>query len=524
MSNQSLSRHPASTPRRALMPILIPGVVLACTAALIAWNAWPVLRPSRSIEVTQAIFLPSAAPIKSPASDPDQAPVRTGTRTVQAAGWLESEPYIIAATALADGVVAEVLALEGDRVEQGQVLARMVDDDAQLRLDHASAELALARAGRDEANAELASAQQNWDEPYELLNAVTSTEARLREREAELAQLPALIRVEEAILQQTMEELGSIERAYRGNAASEIEFITARELANAQSARVDAIRARGAILRAMIDRLASDLHAARRALELRIDDRARLDRSIASVAMREAEVLERSVLIREAELELERMTIRAPISGYIQRRLRAPGDKVVRMMDDPYSAHIAHLYDPSRLQVRVDVPLADASQIFPGQRCEVVVEVLPDRTFEGEVLIVTHEADLQKNTLQIKVRVVDPDPILRPEMLTRVKFLPGDGSPGETADKRGAGIESVRIPGSAIDTNSGEHRVWVVTDRSGGRGVLRPIPVTRIDQQQADGWVTVTGPLQPGSVLAADPRGCTPGERVRLRAKNGDAS
>jgi len=520
MSTHSAPRDPASTPRRTLMPILIPGAVLLCTAGLIAWNAWPVMRASRSIEVTQAIFVPGVAPTEEQSQE---QPIR-GTRTVQAAGWLESQPFIIAATALADGVVSEMLVLEGERVEEGQVLALLVHDDAAIRLDRARARFARAQAGVRDASAQLAAAQQNWDEPYELKSKAESAEARLNERRAELAQLPALIRVDEAISNQAVEELKSIEAAYQSNAAAEIEYVTAREHANALSAKLDATRGRDAILRASIDRLESDLRAARRALELRIDDRARLDRARAAVAMREADVADRRALVREAELELERMTIRAPISGYVQRRLKAPGDKVVRMMDSPHSAHIAHLYDPSRLQVRVDVPLADASQIFAGQRCQVVVEVLPNRTFVGEVLIVTHEADLQKNTLQIKVRVIDPDPILRPEMLTRVKFLPSSGAQSEDQSGQSAGRMSVRVPGTAIDTASGELRVWVVTDRVGQRGVLRPTPVTVMDLAQNDDWVTISGSIQPGSVIAADPSGCTPGERVRMHAENGDAS
>ena len=61
------------------------------------------------------------------------------------------------------------------------------------------------------------------------------------------------------------------------------------------------------------------------------------------------------------------------------------------------------LYDPKRLQVRVDVPLADAAKVRVGQQAKVVVGVLPDRTFDGEVTRVVHEADIQRNTLQVKV-------------------------------------------------------------------------------------------------------------------------
>ena len=148
------------------------------------------------------------------------------------------------------------------------------------------------------------------------------------------------------------------------------------------------------------------------------------------MALRARAVVARATARRDQDkLRLERMVIRAPITGLVQRRLKVPGDKIMLGMDDPLSAHLLHLYDPERLQVRVDVPLADAAGVFVGQRCEIVVDILPDVVFVGDVTRITHEADLQKNTLQVKVRVIDPDPVLKPEMLTRVRFLAEGGPP-----------------------------------------------------------------------------------------------
>jgi hypothetical protein len=198
--------------------------------------------------------------------------------------------------------------------------------------------------------------------------------------------------------------------------------------------------------------------------------------------------------------------------------LKAPGDKVVRNMEGRHSAHLVHLYDPDRLQVRVDVPLADAAHVYPGQACEVVVEVLPDRVFRGEVLRSTHEADLQKNTLEFKVKVLEPDPVLRPEMLTRVKFLPpggregADGGGGDTAGER------VLIPETALDERGERPRVWVVTARRVSRGVLRPVAVEPLAAR--DGWLVVRGALAAGALVTPDFAGAEVGEPVTIR---GDA-
>jgi multidrug efflux pump subunit AcrA (membrane-fusion protein) len=224
----------------------------------------------------------------------------------------------------------------------------------------------------------------------------------------------------------------------------------------------------------------------------------------------------------EAALELDRMTIRSPIAGYVQRRLKGPGDKVVRMMDDPHSAHVLHVYDPSRLQVRVDVPLADAGSIVAGQRCEIVVEILPDRKLAGRVLRVTHEADVQKNTLQIKVAVDEPLPLLRPEMLTRVTFLAGSGSVGAPGAKADPSVSRVKIPVACLDDSEGQVRVWLVTDRSHQRGVLTPVVVRAVER--AEGWVTVEGAIQPGSLVASRTEGLKGGQVVRFEADRLDGS
>lgn len=506
-------------PNRPLTPILIPVGLLLCMIALIAWSAWPVIRPSRSIEVTQALVGSSITSDVTEVLAQDAAVSPRSTRTVQAAGWLEAEPYYIAATALADGVVEEVFFLEGDRVEQGQVLLTMVDDDARLVLARSEADRLLAEATVDLERARFEAAEQNWAEPFALRGQVEVREAQLAQLTAELEQLPAIIRTEHALVTKAQEELDNLRAAYEADAASEVEYIAARELLNAQQARLDAVSARRAILEASLARVRAELRSARSALDLRIEDRERLESARARLAQAVAETGHQQALEDEARLRLERMTIRAPISGFVQRRLKSPGDKVMLGMDAEHSAHIAHIYDPEKLQVRVDVPLADASQVYVGQACEVVVEVLPDRTFLGEVVIVTHEADLQKNTLQVKVRVIDPDPILRPEMLTRVKFHPDEGGGAGARVAGGEDSGTVRIPSGSIDSSQAEPRVWAVTDRANGRGVLRSMTIDIVSQRE--GWATVRADLQPGAMLAADPGGCSAGERVRVASSEG---
>lgn len=503
-------------PGRGVIALLLPCMVIVATLALLGWSAWPIMKPAREVRVTQAVFDRSTAVVETAASNSNPSGHRA-MPTVQAAGWLEAEPFFVACTALADGVVESIEVLEGDRVEAGQIVARLVAEDSQLRLQQADAELANAEARLSMAQAEHDAAQRSWEEPVDLRRRVATGKAAVAESQAELAQLPALVDVAQATLNRFEEELQLVERSYRAGAANEIEVVIIRARAAAQRAEHQAVKARKPILAARVDRLHAELRAAERDLELRIEDRRRLDTAQAMVARAAAEAEHARILRDEAALELDRMVIRAPITGYVQQRLKVPGDKAVRMMDDPHSAHIVHLYDPQRIQVRVDVPLADASHVFAGQACEVIVEVLPDRVFQGEVLRVTHEADLQKNTLQVKVKVLNPDPILRPEMLTRVKFLPTHELEGEDPSQSTRQGNRLLLPEAAVTERNGQPMVWMVTNRRHGRGVLRAMRVEPVARSQ--GMVTVLGDLQPGALLSLDTNDLEDGQTVLIQTQ-----
>lgn len=184
---------PTNPPRRTRLAIWLPlGVGLAVVALLI-YTGGRALMPVAEVRVRPALFDPSASmePASAGASEPT-------VRAVQAPGWLEAAPFATACTALTDGVISEVLVLEGDRVETGQVVATLVRRDAELSLDRARAELGAAQAALETARADLAAARTTWENPVERTRAVEVARAAVAQTEAQLAQLPSLIAAEVA--------------------------------------------------------------------------------------------------------------------------------------------------------------------------------------------------------------------------------------------------------------------------------------------------------------------------------------
>lgn len=506
--------------RRTLLPaphIVLPATLAVVTLGLLGWSSLASLTPTKEVRVAQ--ILPALADV------PDDAQEASGVETarpsagkiVQAPGWIEPDPYPTAAIALADGVVREVLVLEGQSVRAGQPVAKLVTDDAALSLDAARSELRLAESELELAKARLVAAETDWENPVELDRAVGTTRAVLAELEAELDQLPSRIREAKATLVAKSQEAELLSKAAAAGSASEIEVIIADAAKEAQAAMVETLERQEAILAAKRDRAQADLRAAEENLRLRVQDRLAFDGARASVISAEARVERAKTAVAEAELRLSRMTVPAPIDGLVLRRLKSSGDKVMLGMDDPSSSHIVEIYDPENLQVRADVPLAEASHVSVGQPCEIFCEVLPDRAFRGEVTRITNLADLQRNTLEVKVRILDPDPILKPEMLTRVRFLAGGGD--RRASESTQGTERFLVPVTALDESG---TVLVIRERRGLRGRVAAVTVERVEDVEGDpSLAVVSGALRATDLVVLDRGDVDLGETVEMASAGG---
>jgi multidrug resistance efflux pump len=197
---------------------------------------------------------------------------------------------------------------------------------------------------------------------------------------------------------------------------SESEVVGTKLKLQAQRATLEAMKAREPVLAATLRQREVELMAAKENRRLRIEEARALEAGKAAVALATA-------IRDEAALRLSRMEVKAPVDGVVMVRHVEPGSKLMLAMDDRNSMATIHLYDPKKLQVRVDVPLADAAKVGVGMGARIVVGVLPDRTFDGVVSRIVQEADVAKNTLQVKVAITDPDAALKPEMLARVRFV-----------------------------------------------------------------------------------------------------
>ena len=468
------------THRRSFPSWLLPVLLLVAFAAVFAIAFAGRLIPAREVAVSPAILLADIEQQESapPSSPADPNPTRdvdySAPMLFQAAGWFEPDPLPIRATALVDGVVDEVLVLEGETVKRGQLLANLIPDDTQLLL--ASAERTLEQTIAEH-HMHLASIPAVKAEATSAFDQARSSEARL----AELSDRYSRI------------------RSLSEGTVSEQETTAAKLAVASQEAKVASLKS---------DHIAVN---------------ARLVAINAQSKVFDAMIAAAEVKVAEGKLALGRTRIEAPVDGVVLELKAAPGQKKLLRMDDPDSATIAVLFEAGKLQARVDVPLADARQLAPGQAAIITSDFLPNDEFEGVVSRIVGTADLQRNTLQAKVRIIDPDPRLRPEMLCRVKFLDGG-----MASASGTGFSaritpandsrSVMAPLSCfVNREDGRATAWVVSP-DGSRAHLRQLELGRVE---VEGYVAVQAGLLAGERLILPPHdGLEEGRRIRTTTPN----
>jgi RND family efflux transporter MFP subunit len=473
--------------------IAVPIAIVVALLALVAWSARNLLLPATDVRVVPVVM--------QPAGEAHHAGAQTGKgdAIVQAAGWIEPDPYAIAAAALTDGTVGEILVLEGQAVKSGDTLVRLIDDDAKLALARAEAELAKSQADLD-------SAQRTWDHPIHRDREVLVTAAMVDEAKAELTQLTSEIAAEEAREKDLADQLRRLEPLASAQSATEQELKSTRFKHEAQVATLAAMKAKQPKLEALLRVRAAEAKTAAEDRELRIDDKRALDLAKASLKLAEA-------ALSEAQLRLKRTEVRAPADGVVMTLLVERGSKLMFAGDMPTSAYVARLYDPNKLQVRVDVPLADAQKIEIGGEAEIYVESVPGRIFKGVVTRAVHQADISKNTLQFKVRLTETAAALKPEMLARVRFLPVSKTGASTSqNSTGAGSHLPFIPESLVRSSAGATQVFIV-DRAANVARLRTVT---LGSARRNGWIAVTSGLSAGDILIAEPAGIADNQRVRI--------
>ena len=333
---------------------------------------------------------------------------------------LNATGYIVAAhkielAAKVVGKVAWIGVEKADMVKKDQELVRLEDDEYRAQVQQAKGQLAnleasLARAMNGSRPEEIAKAKADLDN------------AKANETNTKVTLDRTKKLVEEGVL--SKQSLDDAQAKYDGAVAQSISIYRTYDLAKLGPRKEDIDAARGLV-----------------------------EQAKGQLAL--------------AQTQLSNTIIRAPVNGTILERNVEKGEFVTTgfVGDKGAKGYVVSIADLNDLKVEIDINQNDFAKLGPKQKGMVTTDAFPDRKYDGFIDEVSPEANRQKATVQVKVRIVKPDQYLRPEMNASVAFISDakpEGAKGEVAKP------SIVVPISAVRSGS----VFIIAN---GRALKRTV-------------------------------------------------
>jgi len=150
---------------------------------------------------------------------------------------------------------------------------------------------------------------------------------------------------------------------------------------------------------------------------------AQLDVQEAMLTAARAQVKLKEATLKQAELDLEHTTIRAPVDGVVVSRAVDVGQTVAASLQAPVLFTIAQ--DLTKMQVETSVDEADIGRLKEGDRATFTVDAFPGTSFSGAVTQIRKAGQIVQNvvTYIVIVTVPNPDRKLLPGMTANVKLV-----------------------------------------------------------------------------------------------------
>lgn len=196
-------------------------------------------------------------------------------------------------------------------------------------------------------------------------------------------------------------------------------------------------------------------------------DLARVNKARASVSNATAAIASAEANARAAQVAVDQTVIRAPFDGVVLIKHANVGDNITpfSQASDTKGA-VVTIADMDTLEVEADVAESNIARITLNQPCELLLDALPDMRFAGQVSRIVPTVDRSKATVLVKVRFVDRDPRVLPDMSAKIAFL---SRPAPPEDRKPV----VAVQPAAVVTRDGKQVVFVIRD-----GKASEVPVT----------------------------------------------
>jgi len=324
------------------------------------------------------------------------------------------------------------------------------------------------------------------------------------------------------------------DRIERGQLLARIEDVAYRARRDEAAALLTKARAVLEFQKVSFDRV-SKLHEQQQAPDIEhAEARRKLDEAHAQVAAGEAALAAMEKMLADCE-------VLAPIAGVVLERSVEVGDFVAAEGGRGAMANsqFAAIADMQKLRAEIDVSELDVNRLRADMPCTVIPDAYKDRKYTGHVMWIDPGANYAKATVQVKVRIDNPDDRLRVEGAAQVQFFNSERTPVKPSAERapdprapdlgrgpptsaGAGTSpdvaaapssrpapAIWIPAAAcrLDPSGNTAKVFVVND-----GRFRETTV-RIGRRESNSLEVLDG-LTVGQTIAADAQKAKAGRRA----------
>ena len=379
----------------------------------------------------------------------------SGESVLTASGYVVAH-HKIAVGAKVMGRVAWIGVEKGDLVQEGQLLVRLEDSEFRAQVNQANANMAAAQARLDQL--------RSGSRPQEKMRdkaAVIQAEANLKTAEADYQRSLTLFRA------------GVTSKA---------------ELDHALAER---------------DTKASLVEAAKQASSM-----TEVGPRTEEIRAAQAQVQQMKAALDYANTQLAATEIKAPVAGTVLERIVERGEMVSPSAFGGSGARtsVVDLADLTDLQIELDISQSDFSRLKMEQRAEIVPDAFPNLRYNGFIAEIAPEANRAKSTVQIKVKVDNPNAQLRPEMNARVNFLSDKPAPNQTQ-----AIARVLVPKLAVVKKDGASFVFVVINNKVEQRTIR------IGDEQGDAYFVLDGLSGNESVATSGVEKLRDGDRVKIQ-------
>jgi RND family efflux transporter MFP subunit len=196
--------------------------------------------------------------------------------------------------------------------------------------------------------------------------------------------------------------------------------------------------------------------------------------------------------LNTAERNVERASVRSPISGQVVKRMVSVGEQV----DGTAAQPIVEIANLDRVELAANVPAEYLSRVRVTMKASIATDAYPDRTFDGTVIAIAPAVDPATNAALTRIRIANPNRQLKIGVFAEARI-----ALAEHAD-------ALVVPPPAIVRDANGAAVYVVT------GDLAERTEVKVGLEKPDAVEILSGLKEGDTILTSSVYGL--GEKAKL--------